>query len=478
MLEKVFGCALITKLQSILLIEADFNSTNKIIYGNRMLHMARKYKLIPEEIYSKRNRLANDGTLVKILFYYIVQQTRLLAGISAVDADNCYDCIAHPIASLVFQSFGIPKEACVSLLNTIQDMIFFLRTGFGDSKEFASATGDIKTQGMCQGNGAAPAGGTVDSITIIHAHKRKGQGVHLRCPITNKTIHLTGTLFVDDTDLKHFNLNKRETVTESHAPLQESITKWGRLLIATGGALKPAKCFYHMISFTWKADGSWSYEANKNIQQLSILVPLANGHVAPIKHLPVMTPTKALGQMTCPTESSKGAITQMKDKARKWIGKAKGGKLHRHNIWFLLDKQFWPGVAFGTSGISAPFDELEQCLMRTYFDLLSISGVQQSVRRELRQMDWGFYECGFPHPGVECLIAQLNKLLINYGCNSCLGLHMQTSMELMIIEAGVSNQLMSLHYQRYSKWVTHSWLRLLWEKIDMFNLRVEEGASY
>ena len=33
MLEKMFDCALITKLQSILLMEADFNATNKIIYG-------------------------------------------------------------------------------------------------------------------------------------------------------------------------------------------------------------------------------------------------------------------------------------------------------------------------------------------------------------------------------------------------------------------------------------------------------------
>ncbi len=41
---------------------------------------------------------------------------------------------------------------------------------------------------------------------------------------------------------------------------------------------------------------------------------------------------------------------------------------------------------------------------------------------------------------------------------------MQTLMELMIIEAGFSNQLMSLPYQTYNKWVTHSWLKLVWEK--------------
>ncbi len=97
MLEKMFGCALITKLRSILLMEADFNSTNKLIYGQRMLDTARRYKLVPEEIYSKRNRLVDDGTLAKVLFYDIVRQTRLPAGISAVDADNCYDRICHQL---------------------------------------------------------------------------------------------------------------------------------------------------------------------------------------------------------------------------------------------------------------------------------------------------------------------------------------------------------------------------------------------
>ena len=76
MLEKLFGCALITKLRSILLMAADFNSTNKIIYGQRMLQVVRNYKLMPEEIYSKKNCLAEDRTLVKVLFYNILGQNR------------------------------------------------------------------------------------------------------------------------------------------------------------------------------------------------------------------------------------------------------------------------------------------------------------------------------------------------------------------------------------------------------------------
>jgi hypothetical protein len=111
MLEKIFGCSLITKLRSILLMEADFNVTNKVIYGVRMLANVRKYKLMPEEVYSERNRLSEVGTLSKVLFYDIVRQLRRPAGLALVDADNCYDRIAHPMASMVFQSFGVPTPA-------------------------------------------------------------------------------------------------------------------------------------------------------------------------------------------------------------------------------------------------------------------------------------------------------------------------------------------------------------------------------
>jgi hypothetical protein len=55
MLEKIFGCALITKLWSILLMEANFNATNKIIYRQRMMDIVQKYKLMHEEIFSEKN---------------------------------------------------------------------------------------------------------------------------------------------------------------------------------------------------------------------------------------------------------------------------------------------------------------------------------------------------------------------------------------------------------------------------------------
>ena len=55
-------------------------------------------------------------------------------------------------------------------------------------------------------------------------------------------------------------------------------------------------------------------------------------------------------------------------------------------------------------------------------------------------MNLGFYGMGFPHPAIECFIAQINKLLMHLGTKSLLGITMQASLELLILELGVSNQ--------------------------------------
>jgi hypothetical protein len=128
-------------------------------------------------------------------------------------------------------------------------MQFFLRTGFGDSTVSAGATGDAKTQGMCQGNGAASAAWTVMSITIINAHKRKGHGFPITTPISKIDLHLAGLLFVDGMDLKHLDTRKTKTALEAMSALQNAVINWGHLLVASGGMLKPAKCFYYLILF-------------------------------------------------------------------------------------------------------------------------------------------------------------------------------------------------------------------------------------
>ena len=92
---------------------------------------------------------------------------------------------------------------------------------------------------------------------------------------------------------------------------------------------------------------------------------------------------------------------------------------------------------------------------------------------ELRQTSIGFYGIGCKHVGVECLVRQVNHLLMHYGCKSNLSLEMKLSLEYMVLEMGISLQPLQESYKRYSSWITLSWLKTLWEKCDKFSILVE-----
>ncbi len=211
MLEKFPGCHLISKHQFILLMEADFNCTNKLIFGNCMLCHVRKYDLMPDETFSEQNLTAEEGSLAKTLFYDVVCQCQMSAGISLGNADNCYDQISYAIATLVFCLFGVSKEVTGAMLKTIQEMKFFLWMAYRDSKGCAGSLVDIKTQGLCQGNGAALARWAVVSITILRAHNQRGHGAKFFCPISLINCNLAAALYVDDTDVVHFNMTQTKT---------------------------------------------------------------------------------------------------------------------------------------------------------------------------------------------------------------------------------------------------------------------------
>ena len=92
-------------------------------------------------------------------------------------------------------------------------------------------------------------------------------------------------------------------------------------------------------------------------------------------------------------------------------------------------------------------------------------------------MHLGFYSVGCPHPAIECFIAQINKLLMHLGAASSLGTTMQASLDLLILELGMSSQPFHKDYKRNNKQVTHSWLKTIWEKASRLKINIELGPT-
>ena len=95
-----------------------------------------------------------------------------------------------------------------------------------------------------------------------------------------------------------------------------------------------------------------------------------------------------------------------------------------------------------------------------------------SAPRQIRDTSISFSGAGWPHMGIECLIAQLLKLLMHYGYKSNTGLKLKLSLDSMMVELGLSRQPFQESYERHESWVTSSWLKSLWEKCVKFKIQV------
>lgn len=114
--------------------------------------------------------------------------------------------------------------------------------------------------------------------------------------------------------------------------------------------------------------------------------------------------------------------------------------------------------------------------MKIYYEIQPQGGIRRTARRGTRQLAAGFFGIGCPHPAIECLVAQLNKLIMHYGSPSCLGINMQTSAELMVIELGLSLQPFAENYDKCHHWVTSLWLKSVWEKSFQLGIDIQLGA--
>jgi hypothetical protein len=121
MLEKTKGVIQVDKLRAILLMEADFNFYNGLMFAKRMMDRAEDNSWIPNELYGgRRNHEAIEVAMNRRLTADISRQRRAPLAIASVDAQTCYDCMAHSVASIAMQGWQVDPRAIRAMLRPIQ----------------------------------------------------------------------------------------------------------------------------------------------------------------------------------------------------------------------------------------------------------------------------------------------------------------------------------------------------------------------
>jgi hypothetical protein len=205
-------------------------------------------------------------------------------------------------------------------------MKFFQQMGFGESKTFFGGPLYFPCMmGLGQGNRAAPPSWIQLSAVLVNVYKQLNLGALIQDPITAKMFHSMGALFVDDTNLYtwwEYLLDPGDLWCQTQLELK----RWSCLLNATGGALKPEKCFWYLLDYECK-EGEWTY-ADMTHREMYVTNP--DGTKSPIKQEKVTDSEKTLGIHDSPAGGNAAHLSYIKGKARMWIHRMQNGHLPGH----------------------------------------------------------------------------------------------------------------------------------------------------
>jgi hypothetical protein len=209
---------------------------------------------------------------------------------------------------------------------------------------------DNPLQGLCQGNGAAPACWLIISLLLMHGYRRKGFGSCILSPISGVIIDFLGNIYVDDTDLIVTRLDL-VSAADVQEELRAAAGAWAAGLSATGGTINPEKSCWILANYHW-ANGQWGYAEQP---MTPIGIPLPDGSTANIVHGDVTTPKKTLGiWSTVSGNDDKHLEENATGRVGSWINRMRNEHLPARLGWMAYRFKLWPGIRYGLATLAIP----------------------------------------------------------------------------------------------------------------------------
>ncbi len=233
--------------------------------------------------------------------------------------------------------------------------------------------------GTRQGNRAALPSWSQLSAVMVSVFKQLNLGAMVQDTITAKMIHSMGALFVNDTDLYTWSeeiLDPGELWCQAQIDLEH----WSCLLNATGGALKPEKCFWYLIDYVCE-EGEWIYA---KMVPLEIVITNPNGTKSPIKQEEVTESKKTLEIHDSQARDNNTHLSYLKTKVSTWVNRMSNGHLPNHMAWIGYKHQLWSAVQYGLGMMTNDLEATNSLLHNEYYRMLNVLGVARSVTKGLR----------------------------------------------------------------------------------------------
>eukprot|EP00956_Cyclotella_meneghiniana_P011552 scaffold16227_cov96-Cyclotella_meneghiniana.AAC.2 len=443
-----------------------------------MMSIAREHELIPDDQYAEKESDGQDEAFMKQLVYDFLRLMKIALGIVSEDASNCYDRIAHPFCSLVFQAFGVAIASVIAMLSCIQRMKFYLRTAFGESPGFMTALLGTIIQGLCQGNAASPAGWSVVCAILLAAYNQGGHGAKIKPPIRGDNFETAGVLYVDDVDL--FTMDATLDEEALWTEIQSSTLDWSGVLIGSGGTAKGEKCFGYLADYMWDESGQWHYIPPPT-KPLVILLP--DGTTEEITVLPCDVHQVTLGVASSPDGNNHHHLAaegkardkwkSIRTKAEVWVNRLKNAHLPSKYVWVSYRLQLWSSVRYSLGVLSARLKDMTELCPRFAFEVLPHLGINRRVRAGWRYMHSAFGGFGLLDLATEAVISQVNLFLQHWDNPAPIGKTLRACMQALQLQCGCRGCPLSERFYPMGELCDHSWVTSFWECVSAYSIMIE-----
>ena len=109
-------------LRIIALLEADFNTTLKILFSQRLIQSAEKTGLNDEQWGSRKNRMALDPAMRNMITFEYGRYMRIVIAMFAADLTACFDRMFPSLSNIAAGKYGMDPNVLLAHWKTIQNM--------------------------------------------------------------------------------------------------------------------------------------------------------------------------------------------------------------------------------------------------------------------------------------------------------------------------------------------------------------------
>jgi hypothetical protein len=348
-------------------------------------------------------------------------------------------------------------------------MKYFLRMVFGDSEAFFSSLDNVLAfQGSCQGNKGSPAFWLAVSAFLVYMLHRLGHAARIISAMSRSVMEVVGFLFVDDTDLMTVAKDKSESPTQVTSRMQAAVNAWHGGLRASGGALKPDKCSWCLVSFFWER-GTWSYASTAS-QPGTLTIPVPNGDPVTITRHEPSEAIKVVGVMQALDGHMSAQMETLRSKANQWGEQIRDGWIPRNLAWKALDMMIWPSLRYPLPASNLTEQQGEQITKAFYRDILPSLGACRNYPTVYRHAPAALNGLALPHPHVEQGIAHVCLVLTHGAIDTPTGSLLRASLEQAQLEVGLGTSFLSAPFELYGFLLTDCLWSTIWRFISKHNI--------